>query len=125
MTLNLREKAESLLSLSLEGPFALPVYATGPDGVENQYSGQILSDRVVMNPDTGEVMIVVNPVVVLRRSSLVRIPQDGEIWYFKIPLDPSRSGTLLNFIFDGSDSVRGGRSIGFIRIPLKFIEQSS
>ena len=121
---NLRKKAENLLSLSLEGPFGLPVYATGPDGVKNEYSGQIISDRIQKNPDTGEVMAIINPVVSLRRSSLSRVPQSGEIWYFQMPLDPDPDGELIDFVYDGSEAIRGGRSIGFINIPLSYVKQS-
>jgi hypothetical protein len=129
---NLRETAESLLGLTLEGPFGLPVELTDPDGniqtlSENDgetLKGQALGHRTTVNPDTGVELVVVNPILVLRRSSLTRIPENGEVWYVKMPLDPSETATKHNFILDRSKSIEGGRSLGEIRLYLKNTVQS-
>jgi len=124
MTANLRELAETLLGLTVEGPFGLPIDLTAPDASKFSATGQLVYDRLEVNPDTGEVTVVVNPVAVLRRSSLTIVPDDGENWFFKMAIDPSTTATKGNFVMDGSRSIKGGRSLGIIRIPLQFVEQT-
>lgn len=133
MTLNLREQAESDLSFTLEGAFGLPVTLIAPDGAIQSKSanditadlvGQVLYDTVRVNPDTGEEMVVNNPVVVLRRSSLDRIPIPGEKWIVKIPVDPLTTAILEDFLIDETRPPEGGRSIGFIRLYLRRVQQS-
>lgn len=129
---NLREIAESHLATSIEKEWGLPVKLVSPDGVIIETSvhtgedlkGQVLYDTVRINPDTGEEMVVGNPVVVLRRSSLSRVPESGEKWIVKIPTSPSESATLEDFIIDPSRPPEGGRSIGFIRLYLRRAVQS-
>ena len=119
MALNLREQAESDLSFTLEGAFGLPVTLIAPDGsIQDNLTGQVLYDTIKVNPETGEEMVVNNPVVSLRRSSLDRIPLPGEKWIVKIPVDPSTTATLEDFIIDQTRPPEGGRSIGFIRLYL-------
>jgi hypothetical protein len=132
MTANLRERAESLLGLTLEGPFGLPVELTDPDGViytetndGRTLKGQVLGHRTTINPDTGVELVLVNPILVLRRSSLTRIPEDGEYWHIRMPLDPSETATKHDFMLDPSKSIEGGRSLGEIRLYLKNAVQSS
>ena len=128
MTTNLRERAESDLKSSLEKEWALPVQLSGPDGVEDGVDsllvGQVLYDYVKISPETGEEMTVNKPVVTLRRSSLTRVPEPGENWSVKIPIDPSTTATLQNFVLDKARPPEGGRSIGFIRLYLTKAEQS-
>ena len=124
MSTNLRELAESLLSLTVEGPFGLPVDLTPPSGTPFSAVGQLVFDRLEVNPDTGEIIVVVNPVAVLRRSSLEVVPDDGENWYFKMPIEPSTTATKIGFVMDESRSIKGGKSLGIIRIPLRHVEQS-
>ena len=125
MALNLREQAESDLSFTLEGAFGLPVTLIAPDGsIQDDLVGQVLYDTVRINPETGEEMVVNNPVVVLRRSSLDRIPLPGEKWIVKIPVDPSITATLEDFMIDETRPPEGGRSIGFIRLYLRRAQQS-
>lgn len=124
MSTNLRELGESLLGLTVEGPFGLPVDLTAPDGSQFSATGQLVYDRLEVTPDTGEVIVVTNPVAVLRRSSLDTIPANGENWHFRMPLSPSRTATKVDFVLDKSRSIEGGKSLGIIRIYLKFVEQS-
>lgn len=130
---NLRERVERDLVTSIEKEWGLPVKLVSPDGViietsvhtGNALVGQVLYDTVRINPDTGEEMVVGNPVVVLRRSSLSRVPEPGEKWIVKIPTSPSESAALEDFIIDPSRPPEGGRSIGFIRLYLRRAVQSS
>ncbi len=127
----LRELAERELGVTLEDPtqFGLPVELTGPDGIEIKTSanspdpenpqplyGQVLYNTVRVNPETGEQMVTALPVISLRRSSLSRIPEDGESWFIKFPKDPSLTAELANYVLTPDRATEGGRSIGFIRL---------
>jgi hypothetical protein len=135
--MNLREQMEKDLSVTLEGEWGLLVELVGPDGIEITTSanspdplsplplkGQVLYSTVRVSPETGEDMIINNPIVVLRRSSLSRIPQDGEKWLVRIPEDPSLSAALNSYVFTPERASEGGRSIGFIRLYPKKVNQS-
>lgn len=127
MAVNLREKAEQDLEVTLEGAFSLPVILIAPDGetidtsenTGDPLTGQVLYDTVMTDPTTGEQIIINEPIVSLRRSSLSRVPIAGEKWSVKIPIDPSTTGTMITHIIDATKSPEGGRSIGFIRLYLK------
>jgi hypothetical protein len=131
LTTNLRERAESDLKHSLESGFGLPVTLIDPDGVTidtkngttDPLVGQVLYDTVRVNPETGEDMIVNNPIVTLRRSSLSRIPKAGEKWFVKIPVTPSETAELVDFVTDSTRPPEGGNSIGFVRLYLRKAQQ--
>jgi len=126
------------LGITLEDPsqWGLPVELTGPEGIEIKTSanspdpqnplplyGQVLYTTVRTNPETGEEMVTTEPVVVLRRSSLSSIPQDGEKWFIKFPKDPSLTAELSNYVLTPGRATEGGRSIGFIRLyPTKVVQ---
>lgn len=132
MVTNLRIKAEQDLARTLEGEFKVPVVLITPDGEtidtsENDglpLGGQVLSDSVTIDPETGEPIVVFDPIVVLRRSSLSRVPIPGETWFVKIPINPNDNTTLEDFVIDSDRSPEGGRSIGFIRLYLRRVAQS-
>ena len=135
---NLRERAEQDLGITLEDPkqWGLPVELTGPGGIEIKTSanspdpqnplplyGQVLYNTVRVNPETGEEMVTASPVIVLRRSSLSRVPLDGEKWFIKFPKDPSLTASLSNYALTPDRATEGGRSIGFIRLyPVKVVQ---
>lgn len=130
---NLREQAESDLQYTLEGDFKLPVILIDPDGVKQTLKkdstdplvGQIIFDTLEENPETGQQIIVHKPLVVLRRSSLDRIPIAGEKWVVKIPTVPvfdTAEDDMTSFNWE--DPNEGGGSIGFIRMYLVEMEQS-
>ena len=133
---NLRERTEQDLGTTLEGQFGLPVELTGPGGIEIKTSAnspdplnpldlmaQILYTTVRVSPETGEEMVTSEPVIVLRRSSLSRVPQDGEKWFIKFPKDPSLTAEMANYALTPGRATEGGRSIGFIRLyPTKVIQ---
>jgi hypothetical protein len=137
MSFDMRAQIEKDLGVTLEGDYGLPVELTGPDGEEITTSansvdpqnpeplyGQVLYTTTRMNPDTGEEMVVNEPVVVLRRSSLSRIPEPGENWFVRFPKDPDRTAELSDFAFTPDRAPEGGRSIGFIRLYPHKAEQS-
>lgn len=126
MVTNLRERVESDLGKTLEGEFGLPVELIGP-GVKITTSandglplkGQVMFDYVRQNPDTGQDIIVNNPVVTLRRSSLLKVPKAGEKWLVKIPTSPSTTAPLEDFMIDPDTPPEGGKSLGTIRLYLR------
>jgi len=132
VAVNLREQAELDLRHTLEGAFKLPVVLIDPDGNTIDTSendglplvGQVLYDTVVTDPATGGTVVIDEPVVTLRRSSLSRVPAPGENWAVRIPLTPSATGDLVTHLIDPSKSPEGGASIGFIRLYLKKAAQS-
>ena len=134
---NLRERAEQDLGTTLEGQWGLPVELTGPGGIVYKTSanspdplnpltlkGQVLYTTPKIDPNTGEEIVVNKPVITLRRSSLERIPQDGENWHVKAPRDPSLTADLQDYVFTPNSASQGGRSIGFIRLyPSKAVQR--
>lgn len=127
MAFNLRRQVELDLSVSLEGEWGLPVVLIQPDGTTIDTSlnsgetlvGQVLYDTVGVNPDTGDAIVISNPIVTLRRSSLSRIPISGEKWLVKIPADPSPEAVLEDYVLDPSRAIEGGRTFGFVRLYLR------
>lgn len=125
---NLRERVEQDLSFSLEGTdWGLPVQLVAPDGTvqifkkdstEDLLMGQVLYETIRVNPDSGEEIVVREPVVTLRRTSLNRIPAEGEKWAVKIPEKPSLTANLITYLLDESRPPEGGEAIGFIRLYL-------
>jgi hypothetical protein len=127
---NLRKRAEEDLKYTLEGDFGLPIILVDPDGTtitENiegtTLKGQILYSTTRIDPETGEPIIVNNPVVSLRRASLARVPESGENWLVRIPKDPTDGATIFDFVIDPTRSTEGGRDVGFIRLYLRKAEQ--
>ena len=122
---NVRELAEDDLATTLEGDFGLPVELIDPDGTKyDGLEGQILYDTVSVNPETVEQMVVNNPIVTLRRSSLSRVPAPGETWHVKIPTTPNRTAEKESFICSPTRGQGGGGSIGFVKLYLQRIGQS-
>lgn len=130
--MNLRERAESDLSQSLEGDFGLPVELIDPDGEiintrqsdDSTLKGQVLYNSKDVDIDTGLPIVINRPVVTLRRSSLSRIPVAGEKWIVRIPKNPSETDTLIDFALDESRPPETGQSIGFIKLYLRTTQQT-
>jgi len=129
--INLREQIELDLAESIEGEWKMPVELTSPDGVQQILNkndptellgGQVLYFTSRENPVTGETMIVNNPVITLRISSLDRVPQPGEKWYIKIPISPVSGAPKVRFLFSADRTTESGTDIGFIRIYPQKIE---
>ena len=121
---NLRALAESHLSVTLEGAWAIEVDLIGPSGAKQLgLKAQVLYDRTEENPATGQPVIVNEPVVVLRHSSLTVVPKTNEKWLIRMPVSPVAGAEKEDFVLDPSRAVEGGRSIGFIRIYPKKVRQ--
>jgi hypothetical protein len=122
---NLREQIELDLYDSMESEWGIPVELTSPDGEKQVYSmnkpserlkGQVLYFSRGENPVTGEPMVVNQPVISLRISSLIRVPQPGETWFIRCPISPRAGAPWVNFVFTSDRSTEDGTDIGFIRI---------
>lgn len=125
--INLREQANKDLGFTLEGEFALPVELIGPDGklyntnilTGEPLGGQVLYDTNEENPDTGAIITSNEPIVVLKKDSLARVPQPGEKWVVRIPVTPSSTAQKESFVLDRDRPPQGGNSLGFIRLYLR------
>lgn len=122
---SLRMTAERDLYDMLESEWKMPVELTGPDGIKQIYSknnplellgGQVLYSSRRENPETGETIIVNQPVVTLRISSLNRVPAAGEKWYIKIPITPDPNAVKTSFVFTPDRAPEHGYDMGFIKI---------
>jgi len=131
--MNLRVQAESDLAQSLESPdeYGLPVVLVAPDGTvydtsandpTQTLSGQILYDTKRLDPESGLDILVHQPVVTLRRSSLARVPAAGEKWMVRIPETPNPSATKVTHSIERAPE--DGQSIGFVRLYLTKAIQS-
>ena len=101
------------------------VYLTAPDGTRTQHDDCIFeSGRVTQSPDSGEETVVIKPNGSFPRSSLTRIPQNGEKWALEAPLDPLVPDTLTVFSMDESKTSEGGRSLNTIILYLSEVQQS-
>ena len=129
---NLRTRAINDVKKQNLKNWSLPIILQDPDGItydkdnetgEELKAIQILYDRRVENPDTGEIVIIHEPIITIASASLLRIPEPGEKWSIRFPLDPKEPDTLSNFVFTPDRSIEGGNSLGFIRIyPQRLIQ---
>ena len=100
------------------------VYNTDNETGESLMAIQVLYDYNKWNPDTGEDILVNEPVIVMSRKSLARIPLPGENWQVMFSLDPSDPDNLAeNYVIDGGRSPEGGQSLGFIRLYPHKVDQ--
>jgi hypothetical protein len=129
---NLRAIVERDLAETLEGDFGLPIRLVSPEGVTQIYSandpekllmGQVLYDSAIIDAQTGMDMVVHEPVVSLRRTSLDSIPTcaPGKNWLIKIPATPSEDAEKVTYRIGRTPE--GGATIGFIRLYCEAIEQ--
>jgi hypothetical protein len=128
---NVRALAESDLGHTLEREMGIAVVLIAPDGLkidttndDRPLVGRVLWSQPRTNLESGEVAIVPDPVVELRRSSLSRVPATGERWSVLIPSGPITGAPVELYMLDRSRSVEGGRSLGVIKLPLVRVKQS-
>jgi len=130
---SIRQLVEGDLESTMEDAdgFGMPVILVSPDAERIETSqitgeplaGQVLYDTVRMDAESGADVITEEPIITLRRASLSRVPASGERWFIQIPGSPRAGAPLVNYMLDGSRSVQGGRSIGFIRLYPKRADQ--
>jgi len=131
---NLRAATENDLHDSLEGEWKIPVELIDPDGnVQNMSAlnpletlgGQVLYYAKQMQPESGEPVVVYQPVVTLRIASLRRVPVPGERWIINMPIGPRVGDPIYSFPFGVDKSLMHGTDIGFIRFYPQRIDQGS
>lgn len=123
---NLRQLAESDLSVTLEGEWALNITLTGPGGIrQTDVPAQVIYETIEQNASTGEPIIVNKPVVTLRISTLTRVPLDGEKWFVQMPESPLLGAALSSFSFDPNRAIVHGKSIGYMKLYLRKVRQST
>ena len=126
---NLRQLAiKDLKSQNLKD-WSLPVIFVDPEGISYSTDNetglplkavQILYDYLKLDP-SGMEILVNEPVIVMMRNSLSRIPLSDERWQVKFPLNPETPDVLAdNYFLNADRAPEGGQSLGFIRFyPLK------
>ena len=131
---NLRVAVERDLADSLEGEWLMPVEIVFGNGVTQKYmknnpskllGGQVLYYSRRENPSTGEMMIVNEPVVVLRVSSLIQDFIAGETCYIKFASSPEINAPVRRWVFTATRAPEHGTDIGFIRIYPQRIENEA
>src|SRR4030042_6305550 len=104
---SLRAAIEQGLYASIEGEWGMAVELTSPAGITQTMSknnpleslkGQVLYFSRRENPATGEVIIINQPVVSLRISSLDRVPISGERWFIKMPISAVAAAAMRTFV---------------------------
>ena len=130
---NLREQMEIDLNDMIESEFIMPVELTGPDGITQLYSannigsllgGRTQSHSTVVDPETGEKILVEIPVVTLRLSSLNRVPVAGETWFIKIPVSPASGAAKQSYIMSPTRAPVVMTDLGTINIYLQKIDDT-
>lgn len=130
---NLRVRAaEDCKRLNIRD-WGLLVELISPDGIKyniDKETGEPLKglmtlyDRTRIIPETGEDVIVPEPIVTLSRLSLERIPAPGEKWTVRIQESPT-SVNFLDYIISPTRAPEGGKSLEIIRLYLQKLEQST
>jgi hypothetical protein len=98
----------------LISPDGFLINTSANDG--NPLKGQVFFEYGRCNPETGEDLIVKEPVVILRLSSLQRVPVYGEKWIIRFPLNPVDETQLVDHLFSVDRAPEGSMTIGIIKI---------
>lgn len=107
----------------LESEMRCPLTLIAPDGVKYpNLLCRTLTDSLKINYD-GIPEVVNQPNITIPLASLERTPLVGERWIAQINLENDLDGDLTSYYCERSPT-KGG-SIGFIRMYLTKIEQSS
>ncbi|MCP4745038.1 MAG: hypothetical protein GY874_02700 [Desulfobacteraceae bacterium] len=128
---NLRAQAEKDLFYCVEKDWSVPVVLIDPAGNtidravggDRPLRGLFFNDCLRLHPDTGERIVVGEPWLLLRRKSLKRVPEAGETWIVKAPLDPFADAPLHTFLMDPTRAPEPGSTIGYIKLFLRQTEQ--
>jgi hypothetical protein len=118
---------ETDLSATLESDFAAPVSLITPDGIVINTSlhggpllGKVQYDFREQSPG-GEIIIVDALMVVLRLSSLSRVPSGSEAWAITVPTSPSDPTPRTYRLGDRAPKVM--HTIGVVRLyPNKAVQ---
>ena len=122
---SVRQLLERDLGVTLEGQdYGVPVTIIGPDGLDYSTTktggpvmGRLVYDHAEIN-EQGLTVVIHNPVLTLRTSTLRRVAQAGEHWEFKIPLTISDWTVTKSFFLDADLPPQDGGSMGIRRFYL-------
>jgi hypothetical protein len=136
----LRAQLESDLAIILERPedWGKPVELIGPDGKEYKTSanspdplnpeplyGQVLKNTVRVSPETGQPLVIGKPAVALRVTSLEKVPEPGEKWIIRFPLEPTLTSAMVDHALTPDRSSEKNSALGYIVLYPYKVEQSS
>ena len=130
---NLRAEIEKDLAFSIENDWGSVVELTTPEGQTQKFSMNDPRKKLKAairyftskeDPVTGGTIIVNQPVVTFRISSLIRIPDDSEKWFIKMPISPVANAPMESFTFTGDRFATHGTDIGFINVYPHRVEQT-
>lgn len=136
MAENLLKESERCLGETLEGAFSLPVRLIDPSGVTHIYAknsttrlirGQVVLDTLKRSDqvDTeyfGDIFVQ-TPSVTLRRSSLPRVPANGEFWVVQIPQSLDDNPEYESYMLESPKT--DINFLGIITLYLKQLSQES
>jgi len=124
MTTNILNLMERHLSVTMQGGFSSIIKLKDPDGNEFESLGQVVLNTQKFNPDTGETIVVNNPVAVIRNSDVSRVPKNNEKWLVNIPITPTENAERRDYMLSGDRAPESVNIIGFTRLYLKVVKQS-
>lgn len=122
---DLRATAESELFDCIESELGTPIILISPDGKRYTNSAnkplELLRGKVHMyskaeNPETGETIIVDEPSVTFRTSSLARVPVPNENWFMQFKTSPMANAPMKNFIFSIDKAQEKGTDLGILKV---------
>jgi hypothetical protein len=122
---DLRATAELELYDCLESELGTPIILISPDGKRYTNSvnnpteplrGQVKMYSKGENPETGEPIIVDEPSVTLRTSSLARVPVANENWFIQFKTSPRLNAPLKSFTFSIDKAYEKGTDLGIIKV---------
>ena len=122
--LNVRALAEADLAHTIEGEFASVIVLIGPDGAKQTVQGRVRLCKARIDTETGEQVVVPDPNVTVRRSSLSPVPATGESWYAQIPSGPRADSDTTTYRIDTSRAPQGGGTLGTLKFPLVRVAQT-
>jgi hypothetical protein len=123
--MNLRALAESDLGTTLEGEFSSTITLISPNGAKQTLKARCRWSQPRVNTETGEQVIVPDPVVEIRRSSIsIGIPKTGEPWAVIMPDGPRDDAVPMLCLMDKTRAINGGKTLGTIKLPLVKSKQS-
>jgi len=104
----------------LENGLSADIELTAPDGTRfADLRGQFLRETSRVNPETGEMIAVNVPVLILQIASLSRVPVAGENWFVKVTFRTE----VLNYVMSATRPPEFNRTLGFVRVYLQEAEQ--
>ena len=131
---SLRETAEKDLYDCIESEWGSVIEIMSPMGVTQRYSAnnptELLKGSVRMysrreNPETGEPVVVDQPSVTVRISSLTTVPhaEDTDNWIIRFAPSPVHGTLLKSYTFTIDTAAEKGTDMGILKLYIHEISQ--